>query len=372
MSVLTGIIKKLKSYPNNKYQIVINALGELDQMIGLTKVKQKVIEIICEAIAPGGPICSNTGAGGGNHCLVIGPPGVGKTTFIEILAKIMFGLGITSRSSKGPKFNKETFHIVAGLTFVNDQASQAMTDLKDGWTSNLPDNPRNPNVTTRLGWLMESSADLLKEYQSMLGGNIAEDSITPHIVRISRTDVIGQYHGFSAPNMEKCFEKAKGGVLMIDEAYSLLSDEEDDIYGKEVIDCLNLKMNQTDTVVILCGYKDKMKNGIFKYQQGLESRIQHVFELDIPTPFDLATMMYNKINKRSKLTVQQIVGLINDGVKIDGYGRGVEKWARQSSLVSSVRIILEDSSDDINLNDLKLGLERCGFVNHDDHSHMYT
>jgi hypothetical protein len=284
----------------------------------------------------------------------------------------MFGLNITTKSGKGAKFSKETYHLVAGLTFFNDQATQAYEDLKDGWSSNLPDHSHSPNVKTRISWLMESSADLLKEYQPKLGS--PEDSIIPHIVRISRTDVIGQYHGVSAPNMRKCFEKAKGGILMIDEAYSLLTDE-DDLYGKEILDCLNLMMNQTDTVVILCGYKDKMEDGIFEYQKGLPSRIQHTFELDIPSSLDLATMMHNKISKRSKLTIPQIASLIDGNVKIDGYGRGVEKWARQSSLVSSVRIVLGDPNDlnnSINIDDLKLGLERCGFVDRNDHSHMYS
>lgn len=356
------LICKLQSYPNNRYQIVIDALNELNQMIGLNKVKQKVIEIICEKIADQ-PIDNDHT----NHCLVIGPPGVGKTTFIEILAKIMFGLGITSKSEKGVKYTKEAFHLVAGLTFLNDQATQASADLKDGWTSTNDDNVRNPNVKTRLNWLVESSNDLLDEYRLKLPD--VNNSIKPHIVRISRTDVVGKYHGFSAPNMREYFEKAKGGILMIDEAYTLLTDE-DDLYGKEVLDCLNLMMNQSDTIVILCGYQDKIKEGLFEYQRGLSSRIQHVFELDIPSSLDLATMMYNKINKRSKLTIDEINGLITN-VKIEGYGRGIRNWARQASLVSSTRSVLDGADDSINLNDLKLGLERCGFVNDDLPHHMY-
>lgn len=362
------LINKLKSYPGNKYGIVVDALIELDAMIGLVNVKQKVIEIVCESIAPEGPICNTNG----NHCLVIGPPGVGKTTFIEILAKIMFGLGITTKVAKGSIKSKEVFHMVAGLSFLNEQANQALNDLSDNWTSSSEDTPHNPNVKTRLGWLAEASGDLLKEYQPQLGG--LTEPIKPHIVRVTRTDIIGKYHGTSAVNMQDMFEKARGGVLMIDEAYSILTDNEDDLFGKEVVNHLNLTMNNIDTVVILCGYKDKIEDSLFKYQHGLSSRIQHVFELDIPTSLDLAVMMHRKINKRSKLTVNQIKELLTHDVTIEGYGRGIEKWARQSSLVSSIRIVLDDDKDNslINLDDLKLGLERCGYLVNKSYDHMYT
>ena len=131
------LIEKLSNYPDSKYKIVLDALFELNNMIGMEKAKRKIVEIICESMVT--PIHASNG----NHCMVTGPPGVGKTTFIEILAKILFGLGITNKTNNDKHFDKDSFHIYACLSFIKDQAHQAIDDIKD-WKSEVSDTKKIP------------------------------------------------------------------------------------------------------------------------------------------------------------------------------------------------------------------------------------
>lgn len=94
-----------------------------------------------------------------------------------------------------------------------------------------------------------------------------------HIIETSRKDLIGQYVGHTAPLVEKKFKEAEGGILFIDEAYSLTSNNRTNDFGSEAIQTL-LKLMEDDrqnTVVIVAGYPSEMKNFI-NSNPGLQSR----------------------------------------------------------------------------------------------------
>lgn len=94
-----------------------------------------------------------------------------------------------------------------------------------------------------------------------------------HIVETSRKDLIGQYVGHTAPLVEKKFKEAEGGILFIDEAYSLTTYNGTNDFGSEAIQTL-LKLMEDDrqnTVVIVAGYPDEMKKFI-NSNPGLQSR----------------------------------------------------------------------------------------------------
>jgi SpoVK/Ycf46/Vps4 family AAA+-type ATPase len=94
-----------------------------------------------------------------------------------------------------------------------------------------------------------------------------------HIVETSRKDLIGQYVGHTAPLVEKKFKEAEGGILFIDEAYSLTTYNGTNDFGSEAIQIL-LKLMEDDrqnTVVIVAGYPNEMKKFIYS-NPGLQSR----------------------------------------------------------------------------------------------------
>jgi probable Rubsico expression protein CbbX len=97
-----------------------------------------------------------------------------------------------------------------------------------------------------------------------------------HLVVASRDDLVGQYIGHTAPKTKEILKRAMGGVLFIDEAYSLYRAENERDYGQETIEILLQVMEnqREDLVVILAGYEDKMEQ-FFALNPGMRSRIAH-------------------------------------------------------------------------------------------------
>jgi probable Rubsico expression protein CbbX len=97
-----------------------------------------------------------------------------------------------------------------------------------------------------------------------------------HLVHAMRDDLVGEYIGHTAPKTKQVLDRAMGGVLFIDEAYSLYRAEDSKDYGQECIDIL-LQVMENDRdklVVILAGYKDRMEY-FFQSNPGMSSRIAH-------------------------------------------------------------------------------------------------
>ncbi|HEM3164622.1 TPA: AAA family ATPase, partial [Streptococcus suis] len=107
-------------------------------------------------------------------------------------------------------------------------------------------------------------------------GLIAENKI----VEVGRADLIGEYVGQTAPKIKKVFDSASGGVLFIDEAYSLIPQSERD-FANEAIPTIIQEMEnrRNEIVVIFAGYKDLMHNFI-DTNPGLLSRISKIIHFE--------------------------------------------------------------------------------------------
>jgi Holliday junction resolvasome RuvABC ATP-dependent DNA helicase subunit len=94
-----------------------------------------------------------------------------------------------------------------------------------------------------------------------------------HFIEVDRTGLVGEYLGQTAPKTANVIQSAMGGVLFIDEAYSLVPKDKSDMYGQEAISTL-LKMmedHRDDLVVIVAGYQEEMQRFI-QSNPGLKSR----------------------------------------------------------------------------------------------------
>ena len=98
-----------------------------------------------------------------------------------------------------------------------------------------------------------------------------------HLVETDRSGLVGEYVGQTAVKTNKVIDHALGGVLFIDEAYSLLGDERD--YGREAIATLLKRMEdeRNRLVVILAGYTNEMK-AFINSNPGLQSRFSRYIE----------------------------------------------------------------------------------------------
>lgn len=100
-----------------------------------------------------------------------------------------------------------------------------------------------------------------------------------HFIEASRTDLIAGYQGQTALKVKKVIEQAKGGVLFIDEAYSITENDHSDSYGRECLTELTkaLEDYRDDLVVIVAGYTEPM-NHFFESNPGLKSRFNTFIE----------------------------------------------------------------------------------------------
>jgi SpoVK/Ycf46/Vps4 family AAA+-type ATPase len=124
-----------------------------------------------------------------------------------------------------------------------------------------------------------------------------------NIVETDRSGLVAGYIGQTAPMVKEMCDKAMGGILFIDEAYTLSSGGGGD-FGKEAIDTL-LKRMEDDRgkfVVIAAGYKNEMQNFI-QANPGLKSRFTHELELEDYTPDELFAIFKSMVkSKGSKLS----------------------------------------------------------------------
>ena len=118
------------------------------------------------------------------------------------------------------------------------------------------------------------------------------------LVEVGRADLVGEYVGQTAPKVKRAFDEAKGGVLFIDEAYSLIPSSERD-FGHEAISAIIQEMeNRRDEVlVIFAGYEELMAKFI-ETNPGLSSRISREIKFLDYTIDQLIAILELMVNKR--------------------------------------------------------------------------
>ena len=101
------------------------------------------------------------------------------------------------------------------------------------------------------------------------------------LVEVDRKDLVAEWIGQTAPKTQRVIEGALGGVLFIDEAYSLSPKDSLRDFGKEAIATLIKAMedNRDDLVVIFAGYTKEMKDFV-NSNSGIASRIGYTFEFE--------------------------------------------------------------------------------------------
>ncbi len=180
-----------------------------------------------------------------------------------------------------------------------------------------------------------------------------------HLIEIERADLVGEYIGHTAQKTREQIKRSYGGIMFIDEAYSLARGGEKD-FGKEAIDVLVKAMedHKDNLILILAGYKQEMEEFI-KTNPGLKSRFPiqiNFIDYSIRELLEIAGLMLKKrqyiLAAPARETLKRILELkTGKGHEHSGNARLVRNIIEKAMRRQAVRLIKqrEISRDDLML-----------------------
>jgi len=182
--------------------------------------------------------------------------------------------------------------------------------------------------------------------------------------KVTRVDLVAGYLGQTAIKTKDLIKDSIGGVLFIDEAYSLGNQEKRDSFSKEAIDtlCESLSDHKKDLMVIIAGYEDELNDCFFSYNKGLESRFNWRFKTDDYDYKNLFQIFKKKV-RESEWSIAE------DSIKDDWfkqnheyfeyYGRDIETLFSKIKISHSRRVFCLDETEKtkLNLEDLENGFK---------------
>ena len=183
--------------------------------------------------------------------------------------------------------------------------------------------------------------------------------------KVTRSDLIAGYLGQTAVKTRDVIKEALGGVLFIDEAYSLGNPEKKDSFAKECIDtlCEALSDNKDNLMVIIAGYEKELKESFFSANPGLDSRFTWRFKIDEYTADDLYKIFLKKVadidwelDANSKITVEWFK---RHKECFTFFGRDIETVLAKTKIAHSRRVFCRPEAEKrrLVLKDLDNGFE---------------
>lgn len=186
-----------------------------------------------------------------------------------------------------------------------------------------------------------------------------------HLVEVDRSNLVAGYIGQTAIKTQGVIEKAMGGVLFIDEAYTLSSKSESDFGGEAIATLLKaMEDNRTSLVVVVAGYDDKMDDFI-NSNPGLNSRFTTKINFDDYTGIELYKIFLGLCNKSGYILSPEAKVALSDYLddlyanRDDNFGNGrdvrnlFEKViTRQSSRVVRLSMPSNEELSTIKVEDL--------------------
>ena len=186
-------------------------------------------------------------------------------------------------------------------------------------------------------------AKYLKAIGALKGGQLVE---------VTRADLVGRYTGHTAPLTNSVIESALGGVLFIDEAYSLYRGEQDS-FGLEAIDTLvkGMEDHRDELVVILAGYTREMET-FLTANSGLASRFPNRIEFPDYTAVELLQITHvqakNKGYRLAESCAEPLLGYYarwqESDARTAGNGRLARNTLEKAIFHQSRRLVAEPAS----------------------------
>lgn len=178
----------------------------------------------------------------------------------------------------------------------------------------------------------------------------------------SRKDLVAKYLGQTACKTAELFEKAKGGVLFIDEIYAMGNDSETDSYSKEAIDTIvQMLTEHMDTMCIIAGYKNETEKYFFNLNVGLESRFPWKFTIE---PYDHTQLyaIFLLYIKKGEWIIQGECIITEEWFKeniryFSNGGRDVINYLEKCYIQQNIRLFLQNKNKILINDDFKSGFD---------------
>ena len=166
--------------------------------------------------------------------------------------------------------------------------------------------------------------------------------------KASRSDMVAKYLGQTAIKTEELINSCKGGIIFIDEVYSLGNSSGNDSFSKEAIDTLNQKLTdmKNDFICIIAGYPREIEDCFFSYNPGLKSRFPIRFSIDPYKPSELLKI-FKKIVVNDDWEVDKSITISFFKKNYDDfkyYGRDMENLFSKCKRTHSNRIFTDSEA----------------------------
>lgn len=138
------------------------------------------------------------------------------------------------------------------------------------------------------------------------------------VIEVDRSDLVAGYVGQTAMKTQAVIKSALGGVLFIDEAYTLVSDQDSkSSFGTEAIDTLLKAMedNRENLVVIFAGYQAEME-GFLNSNPGLRSRIPYIIEFNDYSDADLIRIFEGMLQESQYIVSEFVLEKVKEQIII--------------------------------------------------------
>ena len=185
-----------------------------------------------------------------------------------------------------------------------------------------------------------------------------------------RSDWVGKYQGHSCARARKLIARAQGGVIFIDEAYSLIMDKKgDDMYGNEVIAeiCEAMYNPEKNVTFIMAGYENDMKR-LFDANAGLKRRFDFIYTFKKPNPEQLMQIFTQQVrgsNWRMKRGQRQdLIDFFTKNMgKLHHAGGSTEQLVRQAQQAVVARTFPVRAPHVITVDDVWEGMKTLEKIN---------
>ncbi len=204
-----------------------------------------------------------------------------------------------------------------------------------------------------------------------------EKGILPkgELIEVGRQDIVARYVGWTAKNVGNIFRRARGSVLFIDEAYSLMDDRSGS-FGDEAINAIVqcMENQRDDTIVIFAGYPDRMEL-FLERNPGLRSRISRIVNFADYSSSELYSILSLMASEDGTIlddsVHDSVIGIFDEARESDDFGNGrfvrnIYEEARMKAVRRALRngntdtIVL--SGGDFSLSETDAGKKRKGTI----------